>query len=378
MQIPFFTLARQFERYRDDFLRIAAQTWSTGRVLQGPEVASLEARLQELTDRRHAVAVGSCTDALAFGLLSCGVGPGDEVLITALSFFASVSPILRVGAVPRFVDVDPRTFMMDVDALEGAITTRTRAIVAVHMFGQTAPMGRLESIARSHRLALIEDAAQAIGSRDADRPAGSMGTVSCLSFDPMKVIGAFGSGGAILTDDDGIASHVRQLRYHGREPQSRRYERLGYNSQLPSAQAAMLHFKLGVMDEWQRQRDALAHLYFDALGEVEQIQLPQVRTGSTHNWHKFVIRAADRDSLRQSLTDAGIGTMIHYPRVLSDEPAIGALRASVPDVGTEPVPLARAATHEVLTLPLFPELRPEEAQRVIEAIKHHYSGAIRG
>lgn len=370
MSIPFFTLARQFEEHREAFLSIAAQTWATGRVLQGPQVAEFESRLQTLCGRKHAVAVGSCTDALAFALMAQGIGPGDEVLVTPFSFFASVSPIIRVGATPKFVDIDPQLYMMDLGAAEAAVTEKTRAILAVHIFGQTLPMARVEAFAAKHGLAIVEDAAQAIGSRDGDRPAGNMGHMSCLSFDPMKVIGAFGSGGAVVTDDDGLAQHVRQLRYHGREPVDRRYEMLGYNSQLPSAQAAMLSYKLDQMDDWQARRQALADLYFEGLGDLPDLQLPTLREGSTHNWHKFVVRVPDRDALRAALADAGIGTMVHYGRPLCDEPLIASL--GLDDEFT--LPAARDAAAHVLSLPCFPELSAEEVRTVIDHVRSFFNG----
>jgi len=373
MRVPFLGLDRRFERHRSELLAIAERTWSTGRVLQGDEVAELEGKLAELCGRTHGVAVGSCTDALSFALMIAGVGPGDEVLVTALSFFASVSPILRVGATPRFVDIEDPFYMMDLAQLEDGVTDRSRAVLAVHLFGQTLPMAELEGFAAKHGLALVEDGAQGLGSGDGDRPVGSMGLISTTSFDPTKVVGAQGSGGALLTDDDATATQARLLRYHGRNPKSRRYERLGFNSQLPSAQAAMLTYQLALLPEWTAQRQLVADLYLAGLGDVDEVRLPRQRPGSAHNWHKFVIRTSDRDGLRQSLREAGIDTAVHYPRVLCDEPVVAQL--GLPPVE---VPVARAAAAEVLSLPIYPELELGEAQAVVDAIKGHFAGRAMG
>ena len=225
--VPFFGLNRQYARYRETFLEITDKVLSTGQVLQGAPVEEFEHALRTLTGRRHAIAVGSCTDGIAFALSALGIGAGDEVLVTSFSFLASASPILRVGATPRFVDINPHTFMMDIGALQRSISKSTKAILGVHLFGQSLPMDEVEAIAAQRGLALIEDAAQAIGTRYRDRSAGGMGAISCLSFDPTKVVGSFSSAGAVVTDDPDLARKVVQQRYHGRDSADARVRSAG-------------------------------------------------------------------------------------------------------------------------------------------------------
>lgn len=369
MEVPFFGLDRQFAQHREAFLAIAERVLSSGQVLQGPDVAKFERSLAAACGRQHAVAMGSCTDALGFALMSCGIGPGDEVLVTGMSFIASVSAVLRVGATPRFVDIDPEYWQMDLQRAEKIVTARTKAILAVHLYGQALPIAAWEQFAERHGCVLIEDAAQALGAKDENRPAGSMGKVSCVSFDPTKVIAAFGSAGALLTDDPQVARHARMLRYHGRDPETRAYEILGFNSQLSSETAAMLDFKLSKMGEWQRLRTCIAEVYLRALAGLPKVILPRVRPGGGHNWHKFVLRAGDRSRLASALKEAGVQTMVHYARTLADEPLIAKLK--LPAEALE-LPEARRHAAEALSLPIFPELRLEEANYVVEVIREFY------
>lgn len=369
MNIPFFGLDRQYKRYREDFIDIADKIFSTGKVLQGQAVVDLERTLCKLCNRKYAVALSSGTDALAFALIAAGVGPGDEVLITPFSFFASVSPILRVGATPRFVDIEPDYYMMNPRLLDGLVTKATKAILAVHLYGQTLPIDEIEGFARRYKLALIEDTAQSLGSKNSNRPAGNMGDISCLSFDPTKVIGSFSSAGALVTDDSGVGEMAQALRYHGRNPTTRRYEILGFNSQLSTEMAAMLDFKLARLEEWIKERDRVAQIYLSGLSAVPQIDLPKLRPGSTHNWHKFVLRAEDRDRLVQHLKGRGIETMIHYPKALGDEPLIQGLNLQPEAVN---IPIARKAALNVISLPIYPELTEAEVNYVVECIKGFY------
>lgn len=369
VEIPFFGLARQFARYRPEFLAITDRVLSSGQALQGPDVGKFEKSLASICGRREAVALGSCTDALAFALLACCVGPGDEVLVTGLSFIASVTPILRAGATPRFVDIDPEFFLMDEASAARLVGPRTKAILAVHLYGQTLPMAAWESFAQRHGLHLIEDTAQALGANDAGRPAGSMGRVSCVSFDPTKVIPSFSSAGALLTDDPAVARHARMLRYHGRDPETRAFDLLGFNSQLATEMAAMLDFKLAHLVQWQAERTRIAEIYLHELASVTQLILPKIRTGSTHNWHKFVLRAERRDALAAALKTAGVQTMVHYARALPDEPLIA--RLGLPPEATA-VPVARQLTSQALSLPVIAELTEAEALHVVSTIRKFY------
>jgi dTDP-4-amino-4,6-dideoxygalactose transaminase len=366
VSVPFFGLDRQYKQHRDKFLAIADEVFSTGQVLQGAPVQAFERSLSAVTGRRHAVAVGSCTDGIAFALAALGVGSGDEVIITAFSFTASASPILRVGATPRFVDVDPGTCMMDLAQVERAITKKTKAILAVHLFGQTMAMEVIEGIAERHGVALIEDAAQAIGTTYRGRRAGSMGRISCLSFDPTKVIGSYSSAGAVVTDDETLVAEIVKQRYHGRDPQTREYESLGYNSQLSSEMAAMLDFKLTKMVEWEDCRARIAAIYNEGLSSIPEIRLMSRVEGSSHNWHKYVLRTDSRDALAVALKRDGIQTMVHYPKALHDM-AVFAGR-SVGDA-----PEARRVAASVLSLPIFAELTDTEAHAVVDGIRRYFA-----
>lgn len=362
--IPFTGVDRHFRAHQAQFLALTQKTLTHGKVLQGPEVTELEGKLSALAGRKHAVAVGSCTDALAFALMAHGIGPGDEVLVTGLSFFASVSCILRVGAIPRFVDVQAGTAMMDLDRLDGLVGPRTRALLAVHLYGQCLPMDRVEAFAAKHRLLLLEDAAQAIGATWQGRPAGSMGRSSCFSFDPTKVVGCFGSAGAVLTDEQAVADKVRRLRYHGKDPASGRFEHLGFNSQLSSEYAGHLSYKLSLLPGWLVRREAIAQAYLEGLAGLPDLALPERAPGSTHNWHKFVIRTPERERLKQRLAGAGIATMVHYALPLDREPAVAAL-----GLGTSALPVAEELCRTVLSLPIFPEMTDDEVARVVEAVR---------
>ena len=365
--VPFFGLDRQYARYRETFLGITDRVLSSGQVLQGEAVRELEGMLCAITQRKHGIAVGSCTDALAFTLSALGIGAGDEVLVTSLSFVASASPILRVGARPRFVDIDPRDYMMSLEHLESCIDRSTKAILAVHMYGQALPMQEIEEIATRWGLVLIEDAAQGLGAQSKGRPVGSLGHASCLSFDPTKVIGSFSSAGAVVTDDPEIARRVIMQRYHGRDPGTREYDSLGYNSQLSTEMAAMLVFKLSKMCEWEAERSAIATVYREGLADLsQQLTLPFVHPERSHNWHKFVIRATDREGLIKHLTKAGVQSMVHYPKALCDTALFSSYRDD------SDVPEARAAARTVLSLPIFADLTRGEAKKVVGVVREYY------
>lgn len=369
MNLPFFGLERQYEKYRESFLEISDKAFSSGHVLQGKEVTQLEKALALRCNRLYGVAVGSCTDALAFSLLAHDIGPGDEVIVTSLSFVASVSPIVRIGATPTFVDIEPEYFMMNPDLLNDLVTNNTKAIIGVHLFGQMFDPKPIEHFAQKHNLILIEDAAQALGTKFSGRHAGSIGDASCISFDPTKVIGSYGSGGIVLTDNSHTAERIKQYRYHGKSSESGQFEILGYNSQLASDKAGMLHFKLNKLDEWIKARNTIAQLYFENLSEITDLQLPKIKKGSGHNWHKFVIRTKHRDALQAYMNKHNIETKIHYSPTLPNIPMIQNLKLSKKATNT---PTAELVSGEVLSLPIYPELTLFEAEYVTKIIKKFF------
>jgi dTDP-4-amino-4,6-dideoxygalactose transaminase len=288
------------------------------------------------------------------------VGAGDEVLTPAFSFVASATTITMAGATPVFVDIDPATFTLDVRAAERAITSRTRALVAVHLYGHPAPMDALVALARARGLVVIEDAAQAVGAAWDGRPVGGWGDVACLSFYPTKNLGGCGDGGMVLTDRDDVAERVRRLRHHGDGGRYRHVE-LGYCSRLDELQAALLRVKLAQLPAWTAARRALAARYDEALADLP-LTRPAAAPRARHVYHLYTVRHPQRDALAKVLGDLGIGTAVHYPLPVPGQPLFGA-------DGERSWPEAWRASREVLSLPCFPELTGAEADAVVAAVR---------
>jgi dTDP-4-amino-4,6-dideoxygalactose transaminase len=304
--------------------------------------------------------VGSGTDALRLALTALGVGPGDEVVTPAFSFVASASTIVMAGATPVFVDVDPASLALDPDALERALTPRTRAVVVVHLYGHPAPIDRVVAIARARGVAVVEDAAQAIGATWDGRPVGGWGDVACLSFYPTKNLGACGDAGMLVTNRDDVAEHVRRLRHHGDSGRYHHVE-LGYCSRLDEMQAAMLRVKLRYLDAWTEARRRLAARYRERLAGLP-LTLPAEHPRARHIYHLFSVRHPQRDAFAKALADLGVGTAVHYPLPVPGQPLFG-------DRDERRYPQAWRASREVLSLPCFPELTDAEADEVAKAVR---------
>lgn len=358
-RVPFFAGARTWAEHGARHLELIGAALADGRALQAPAVAAFETALADACGREHAVAVGSGTDALALALLAAGVGPGAEVLVPAVSFVASASCVLRVGAVPVFVDVDGHG-LLDLDDAARALSPRTRALVAVDLYGQPVDGDAFEVFAAAHDLVLVEDVAQALGAHWRDRPAGSIGAVACCSFDPTKNVSAPGSGGAALCDDPELAARLRRLRWHGRDADGLHAE-LGYNSQLSTACAVVLHDKLALTAGWTERRRAIAAAYDDALAETEARPLG-VAPDRTHVFHKYVLRSPDRDGLQARLDAAGIDTLVHYALPLTRQPLFAA------GPGVRPCPAAERLCSAALSLPIHAYLDDDEVARVCAAL----------
>lgn len=361
--IPFFGPAREFAKHRSAMMREVAQVYASGQVLQGPQVTQFEEGVARLTGRRWAVAVNSGTDALYFALTAAGIKSGDEVLVTDFSFIASASAIVRSGARPVFVDIAD-DFNMDFKAAARWVTPKTKALVAVHLYGQMMDPVAAEAFAQNHNLVLIEDAAQAFGAKRSGRPAGSVGLASAFSFDPTKPLSAPGSGGMFLTDDEAIASRVRRLRYHGKGREQGIFLENGFNSQMPSATAALLNFKLKHQKRWTKRRRQIAQLYIKELENCPGLKLPSEAGIGSHIWHKFVIRCGQRNSLKNFLEDQGVETMVHYPRALRLQPFLMPLAQE----GAYS-PQASLASQTVLSLPIHPYLTDQEVRRVARSVR---------
>jgi dTDP-4-amino-4,6-dideoxygalactose transaminase len=360
MKVSFLDLTRQHHALQPELLRAVQRVLEGSRFVLGEEGRALEGELAARADVPHGVGVGSGTDALRLALAAVGVRPGDEVITPAFSFVASASTIVMAGARPVFVDIEAQTYGLDPDAVERALTPRTRAIVAVHLYGHPAPIERLADLARRHAVALVEDAAQAIGASWDGRPIGGWGDAACLSFYPTKNLGACGDGGMLLTGRDDVAGHLRRLRHHG---DTGRYEHveLGYCSRLDEVQAAMLRVKLGQLDAWTEARRRLAARYRAGLSGLP-LGLPAEDPRARHTYHQFVVRYRQRDALAKVLADLGVGTMVHYPRAVPEQPLFG-------EDAEHRWPQAWRAAREVLSLPCYPELTDAEVDAVVAAVR---------
>ncbi len=365
VKVPLLDLQLQYSAIREDILAAVTRVCDSQHFIMGPEVEQLETEVAAAIGAGFAVGVSSGTDALLVALMALDIGPGDEVIVPTFSFFATASVVVRLGATPVFVDVEPDTLNIDVTAVHAAITPRTRAIVPVHLFGLCADVDPLLEIAESHGVTVIEDAAQAIGADYQGRQAGTLGQLACFSFFPTKNLGAFGDAGMVTTNDAALADRVRRLRNHGAE---RRYyhREIGGNFRLDALQAAVLRVKLPHLPAWNAARRANAAGYgqqFEQAGIAAQLRLPQQPAGRTHIYHQYVVRVAERDRVREQLTASGVGTEIYYPVPFHRQECF----AGVPSAAGA-FPVADAAAAEVLALPIFPELGSVRQSQVVAAL----------
>jgi dTDP-4-amino-4,6-dideoxygalactose transaminase len=366
IKVPLLDLEAQHRPLRAELLAAITRVCDSQRFIQGPEVEALEQELAAFLGVRHAIGVSSGTDALLMALMALGIGAGDEVITTSYSFFATAGSIARVGARPVFVDIDRSTWNIDASAVEAAITPKTKAIIPVHLFGQSADLRPILDIARRASLPIIEDAAQAIGARYDGKPVGTWGTVGCFSFFPSKNLGAFGDAGLVTTADADLAERLRMLREHGGHT---KYEHaiVGGNFRLDALQAAVLRVKLPHLPAWSaaRQRNAARYrTLFAEAGLSSRVALPIEVPGRTHTYNQFVVRVADRDRLRTHLDKEGIGTEVYYPIPLHLQECFA---SSGHRRGAFPV--AEAAAAEALALPIYGDLVAGQQQHVVDAIR---------
>lgn len=366
--IPQIDLTRQHAALRAELLEAVERVLASSRFILGPEGTALEAEVAALCGVRYGVGVASGTDALHLALRALGVGRGDEVITPAFSFVASASTALHAGARPVFVDIDLDTFALDPAHVERAITPRTKAIIVVHLYGHPADLDPLLAIARRRGLAVVEDAAQAIGAAYAGRPVGSFGDLTCLSFYPTKNLGACGDAGMVVTSKEELAERVKRLRDHGSREKYHHAE-LGYSSRLDELQAAVLRVKLRHLPAWTAARRRLAGRYSTLLAGLPLV-LPRERPPATHVYHHYTIRSPKRDALAKALSELGIGTALHYPLPIPGQPLFRSGEA-VPREGE--CPRAWQASREVLSLPCFPELTDPEIETVAHAVRQALS-----
>lgn len=362
--IPFLDIKAQYATIQQELEAAALKVLRSGRYVLGEDVAALEEEFAAYCGTSHAIAVNTGTSALHLSLLAAGVGPGDEVITTPFTFVATAAAISYIGARPVFVDIDPVTFNIDPDQIERAITSRTRAIVPVHLYGQMADMNPILQIAAKHGLAVIEDACQAHGASYGGQRAGSMGISGCFSFYPGKNLGACGEGGIIVTNDDKQAQQMRMLRDWG---QDRRYHHVtqGFNYRMDAIQGAILRVKLRQLEHWTEARRTRARLYTGLLANGP-VEVPREAAGRRHVWHVFAVRTRDRDQLQKFLLSEGVETGLHYPIPVHLQPAYAHLGHVPGDF-----PAAEAAANSVLSLPLYPELSTRDVGTVAELVKQN-------
>jgi dTDP-4-amino-4,6-dideoxygalactose transaminase len=363
--MPFLDLKAQFANIRQETLEAVTRVLESQHFILGPEVEAFEKEISVLTGCSHAIGCASGSDALILALLALEIGRGDEVITTPFTFVASAGSIARVGAKPVFVDINPETFNLPPQAIKKAITSRTKAIMPVHLFGLCAEMDVINEIAAEHRIAVIEDAAQAIGARHQGRAAGSLGVMGCFSFFPSKNLGGAGDGGLVTTQDAALADRLRLLRVHGARKKYE-YEVLGMNSRLDALQAAILRVKLRHLEQWAAGRRANAERYRELFHEFRleaMVKAPVTPPGFTHVYNQFTIRVRERDTVREHLHSRGIPTEIYYPKPLHLHKAFAYLGHKQGDF-----PESEAAGLEVLSLPIFPELTDEKQRSVVAAI----------
>ncbi len=360
--VPLLDLKAQYRSIEAEVQPALREVCESCRFALGPAVESFEKAFASYCSAHECVAVNSGTSALHLAMRCLDIGPGDEVITVPMTFVATAWAISYTGARPVFVDIDPFTRTMDPLALEAAITSRTRAIVPVHLYGQAADMDRILSIAARYGIPVIEDAAQAHGATYEGRKVGGLGTIGCFSFYPGKNLGAYGEGGALVTNDRAIAQRARQLRDHG---QSRRYchEEIGYNYRMDGMQGAVLGIKLKYLDRWNEQRRRHAAAYRRMLANVPEIEMPAEASDRQSVYHLFVIEAPDRDALMQRLSDAGVQTGLHYPSCVHQQPAYMHL-----NYHTGMFPIAERLAARCLSLPMYPELTGPQLEQVCEAI----------
>jgi dTDP-4-amino-4,6-dideoxygalactose transaminase len=366
---PFLDLKAQFSGIREEIIEAVVRVLDSQHFVLGPEVEALEREIAGYLNTRFAVACASGSDALLLALMALDVRPRDEVITTPFTFGATAGSIARLGARPVFVDINPDTFNIDERQIEAAITPKTRAILPVHLFGLSAQMHAILSLAKDRRLAVIEDAAQAIGARWNEQPVGSLGTFGCFSFFPSKNLGGAGDGGMISTNDAELAQRLKILRVHGTKKKYS-YDLLGMNSRLDALQAAILRVKLPYLSDWAEVRRRNAQRYeelFSQFGLADTVRLPATPATSVHVFNQYSVRVPRRDELQRYMKDQGIPTEIYYPSPLHLQPAFANLGYHAGDF-----PKAEAACADVLALPIYPELTEEQQRAVVSAISEFY------
>lgn len=359
--VPFVDLKQQYASIKSEVDAAIARVIENTSFILGPEVRAFEAAFAEYTGARACIAVNSGTAALQLALMAAGVGAGDEVIVPSFTFFATAEAVSVLGATPVFVDVDPVSYTVTADAIERAITPRTRAVIPVHLYGQAADLDPILELAQKHNLRVIEDAAQAHGAEYKRKRVGGLGSAGCFSFYPSKNLGAYGEAGAIVTNDEELATRLRLLRDHG-STSKYAHAIVGYNFRMEEIQAAVLNVKLPHLNDWNDARRTRAARYHSALSN-SGVALPHEMEYARHVYHVYAVQADNRDELQRRLTAAGVQSGVHYPIPIHFQPAYQSLGYKRGDL-----PVTEALAERVLSLPMFPELSDEQIDRVAEAV----------
>lgn len=372
-QIPSFDLKRNYARVEDEVKEAISQVLASQHFILGPEVVAFEREIAGYLGVSHAVTCASGTDSLLLALMALGIGPGDEVITTPFSFFATASCITRLGAKPVFADVDPVTYNIDMAQALGAITPRTKAFIPVHIFGQLCRMEEIVGTLEEKNISLVEDCAQAIGAHRMQGgkivKSGAWGGLGCFSFFPTKNLGAYGDAGMATCFDEGTAKELAKLRVHGATT-TYIHEEVGVNSRMDAMQAAILRVRLRHLEEWIEERREVARRYKLLFAEhnlLSEITPPAEDAGNRHTYHQYVVKAARRDDLQKFLAERGIVTRIYYPLSLHMQPCFASAGYKKGDM-----PVSEKLCDEVLALPMFPELYAEEQERIVREISNFY------
>lgn len=377
MRVPLLDLKPQYEQIKKEVEEAVKEVLHSGYYILGPNVKALEEEMAAYCGTKYAVGVASGTDALRLSLISLGIGEGDEVITAPFTFVATTEAIVQVGAKPVFVDIEEETFNIEPAKIEEVITEKTRAIIPVHLYGQSVDMEPIMRIAKKYNLKVIEDAAQAIGAEYGLKKVGSIGNIGCLSFFPTKNLGGCGDGGMVLTNDERIAEKIKSLRTHGTKSDYI-YSVFGYNSRLDELQAAILRVKLKYLDKWIEMRRQKASLYNELFssspsGPSKGVKIPQEAPYARHGYCVYTICTPEREKLKEYLEAKGIGTKVYYPLPLH-------LQRVHKDLGYREgdFPLAEKASREVLSLPIYPELERDKIELVVKEISNFFLSAKRG
>lgn len=367
MSIPLLDLKTQYNSIREEIESEVLDVLRSGHYVLGPRVEEFERAVADYCGVKYAVGVANGTDALVLSLDAIGVGSGDEVITSPFTFYASAESISRLGATPVFVDIDPHTYNLDAGQIESRITPRTKAIIPVHIFGQPAEMDAINEIASRHGIRVIEDACQAIGAEYKGKKVGALGDAACFSFFPSKNLGGAGDGGIVVTNDEEMAARVKTLRQHG-STKKYYHSLVGYNSRLDALQAAILSVKLKYIDRWNDLRREKAAYYNDLFAGTEIITPVEV-AHVKHVYHLYIIRVANRQVVESALRESGIGCGVYYPVPLHLQDVYQGLGYKAGDL-----PVSESSSHETLAIPLYPELKTEDIERIADLVKQKAAG----